>query len=239
MQTVIISIMILSVWSVVLKMTFCKTPAVFIIAAVSALLTGLAWPWAAGQSKTQIADWLANASLMADMAVFLTLEVALQMSFCVMFLSQQAGKAHKPIKKTIYHILNYFPGILYFFVLFALLITLIFALPGVSFTTISWTLAITVLLTLPLLVWLSYRLLPDESTRLEMLFLVNLLIALMGIIATVNGRTTVSSVNPVDWQSLLAVLVLVIIGAIAGFYLRRLHFRLKDKKRCTSPQAKN
>ena len=229
MQTVVISIMVLAVWSVILKMTFCKTPAIWIVAAVSAVLMGLAWPWAVEQSKTQIADWLANPSLMADIAVLITVEVAVQMSFCVMYLSQQ-DYSRKPLKRVLFVVLNYMPGILYFFVLFSLLVTLVFALPGVSFPVISWSLAAAVMLLLPLLVWLTYRLLPDESTRLEMLFLVNLLIALMGVIATVNGRTAMASVSSVEWQSLLTVLAIVLVGALAGFYLRRLRYRMRNSK---------
>jgi hypothetical protein len=225
MQTVVISIMVLAVWSVILKMTFCKTPAVWIVAVVSAVLIGSSWPWAVEQSKTQIADWLANPSLMADIAVLITVEVAVQMSFCVMFLSQQDNSRRKPLKRVLFVVLNYLPGILYFFVLFSLLVTLVFALPGVYFPVISWSLAAAVLLFVPLLVWLTYRLLPDESTRLEMLFLVNLLIALMGVIATVNGRTSMAGVNNVEWGSLLAVLAIVIVGATIGFFLRRLRKR--------------
>lgn len=229
MQTVVISIMVLAVWSAILKMTFCKTPAVWIVAAVSAVLMGLAWSWAVEQSKTQIADWLANPSLMADIAVLITVEVAVQMSFCVMYLSQQ-DYSRKPLKRVLFVVLNYMPGILYFFVLFSLLVTLVFALPGVSFPVISWSLAAAVMLLLPLLVWLTYRLLPDESTRLEMLFLVNLLIALMGIIATVNGRTAMASVSSVEWRSLLTVLAIVLVGALTGFYLRRLRFWMRNSK---------
>ncbi|MBR4217527.1 MAG: hypothetical protein IKR71_00585, partial [Bacteroidales bacterium] len=81
-----------------------------------------------------------------------------------MFLSQQDHSRCKPLKRVLFVVLNYLPGILYFFVLFSLLVTLVFALPGVSFPVISWSLAAAVLLFVPLLVWLTYRLLPDEST---------------------------------------------------------------------------
>lgn len=41
-------------------------------------------PYAIQQSKTQIADWLADAQLMLDTSVVLTVEVALQMAFCML-----------------------------------------------------------------------------------------------------------------------------------------------------------
>ena len=41
-------------------------------------------PYAIQQSKTQIADWLADVQLMLDTSVVLTVEVALQMAFCML-----------------------------------------------------------------------------------------------------------------------------------------------------------
>ena len=230
MQTVIISLMILSVWSTILKMSFGKIRSVLLISIISALLIGFAWPLAAEQSKTQIADWLADPSLMADIAVIITIEVGLQMSFCLMSLSYQDGQAEKKIKRILYHILKYFPGLLYFVVLFTSLVSLVFVLPGAPFSAISWSLAASVLLLLPLLSFLSQRLMPAPHTRLELLFLINLLIALMGIVATVNSRTSMIAVDNFKWESLLAVSALILFGSIVGFFWHRIRFHFKNKK---------
>ena len=229
MQTVIISLVILILLSTILKLSFGKTLTILLIAAGTAVLTWAAWPLAAVQSKTQIADWLANPSLMADIAVLITLEVSMQMAFSVMTIAYQKNNS-SAFKRILYHFLKYFPGILYFAVIFALLTTLIFALSGVSFSTISLGLALAVFVMLPLLAFLSKLILPDEQMRLELLFLINLLIALMGIIATVNGRTSMTAVNNVEWGSLAAVLTVVVVGACAGFIWRLVCFHFKEKK---------
>ena len=57
--------------------SFRKRGSVAAIAVVATLFVGLMWPYAIQQSKTQIADWLANVQLMLDTSVVLTVEVAL------------------------------------------------------------------------------------------------------------------------------------------------------------------
>lgn len=223
--------MILILGSTILKMSFGKTFSVLLITVATALFTYFAWHLAAEQSKTQIADWLANPTLMADIAVLITLEVALHISFCVMSLSNHGKNNQKKIKRIFYNLLKWFPGVLYLVVIFAFLTSLILVLPGVSFSTVSLIMALSVLVLLPLLTFLSKLIISEEYMRLELLFLVNLLIALLGIIATVNGRTTMTAVNNVNWLSLLGVMAIVLIGTSAGFLWRRIYFRLKEKKK--------
>ena len=64
-------------------------------------------------------------------------------------------------------------------------------------------------------------LLPEQELRLELLFLLNVLIAILGVIATVNGRTAVASVGNVDLNSLLAVIALFLFFALIGFVWSR------------------
>jgi len=82
-----------------------------------------------------------------------------------------------------------FPGLLYLVVIFSLQVQLIFMLPGVSFPLVSWSLAAAVSVFVVLGIWALRRLVPEEELRLELLFLVNAVIAALGVIATVNGRT--------------------------------------------------
>jgi UDP-N-acetylmuramyl pentapeptide phosphotransferase/UDP-N-acetylglucosamine-1-phosphate transferase len=73
-------------------------------------------------------------------------------------------------------------------------------------------------------------LLPETEVRLELSFMINALIAILGIVATVNGRTAVAGVSSVDRQSLAGVLALLIIGATAGFiiYNRKIKKQIKQ-----------
>ena len=71
MDTVVLVLMILTAFNFLLKQTFWKAMAVGILSIACALFAGLTWPYAIEQSKTQIADWLGNPSLMLDTSVFL------------------------------------------------------------------------------------------------------------------------------------------------------------------------
>lgn len=84
METVVVVLMILVCFNFMMKQTFRKRGLVAAIAVVATLFVGLMWPYAIQQSKTQIADWLANVQLMLDTSVVLTVEVALQMAFCML-----------------------------------------------------------------------------------------------------------------------------------------------------------
>ncbi len=226
METVVLVMMTVVCFNYLLKQTWRKPFYVAFSAVVCALLVGLAWPWAIEQSKNQIAGWLADSALMLDLAVLLTLEVALQMAFCIVAAHIHTAGRVKPSVVWIYRLLRWFPGLLVFPVLFSLLVAAIFALPGVSFPLVAWSLAAVVAVVIPLGRWALKHLLPEKEIRLELLFLANALIALLGIIATVNGRTAVAGVTSVDWPALGGVTSFVAAGLLLGVAV----FRIKQKR---------
>lgn len=230
METVVLVMMIVVCFNYLLKQTWRKPFYVAFSAVVCALLVGLAWPWAIEQSKNQIAGWLADSALMLDMAVLLTLEVALQMTFCVVAAHIHTAGRVKPSVVWIYRLLRWFPGLLVFPVLFSLLVAAIFALPGVSFPLTAWSLAAVVAAVIPLGRWALKLLLPEKEIRLELLFLTNALIAILGIIATVNGRTAVAGITSVDWPSLGGVMAFVAAGLLLGMAAFRIKQKLMNKK---------
>lgn len=219
METVVVVLMILVCFNFMMKQTYRKRWSVAAIAVVAALFVGLMWPYAIRQSKTQIADWLANTQLMLDTSVVLTVEVVLQMAFCML-------AAHVlttgPVKKRTlwaYRTLRWFPGILIFPVLFSGLVYLIFSFPGVSFSLIAWSMAAGVLVLIPVGTLLLRWLLPEKELRLELLFLTNALTAILGIIATVNGRTAVAGISEVDWGALAGLTALLATGGLIGWII--------------------
>ncbi|MBO5251482.1 MAG: hypothetical protein J6B31_05735 [Bacteroidaceae bacterium] len=222
METVVFVLMILVCFNFMLKQTYRKLVSVVVIAVVCALFVGLTWPYAIEQSKTQIADWLANPSLMLDTSVVLSVEVVLQMAFCMLAAHVQTTGVIKKRTLWSYRMLRWFPGILIFPVLFSGLVALIFAFPGVDFSKIAWSMAAGVLVIIPAGSWFIRWLLPEKEVRLELLFLCNALIAILGIIATVNGQTAVAGVGEVDWSALAGLLVLVGLGLVAGMLIRRI-----------------
>ena len=125
-----------------------------------------------------------------------------------------------------YIALKYFPGLLVFPVLFSLLVMVIFMLPGMSFQVVAWTLAVVLLVLTPALTYVLRWLLPERPIRLELLFLVEVLLGLMGIVGTVNGNTAVAGINSVDLKSLLGVVGIVIVGMALGLC----YYRVKMQK---------
>lgn len=231
METVVLVMMILVCFNYMLKQTYRKIYSVLLSAAVCALFVGLMWPYAIEQSKSQISDWLADSTLMLDIAVILTLEVAIQMSFCILSAHMQTSGKVKQITIWVYRILRWFPGVLIFPVLFSLLVSAIFALPGVSFSLVAWVLAAIVFFVIPLGSWIIRWLLPEKEIRLELFFLANALIAILGVIATVNGQTAVAGISEVDWSALGGIVVLLILGLAAGAIVYRIKLKRIIKNR--------
>ena len=216
MDTIVLILILLTAFNFLLKQTFWKPVAVGAAAGIATIFVILMWPYAIEQSKTQIADWLSDNQLMLDTSVVLTLEIVLQMAFCLLAVHVAN---YSPVKKRMmvaYRLLYWFPGVLIIPVLFFGLTQAIFSFPGVSFKLIAWLFGLFVFVVIPLGRWLIRWLLPEEDLRLELFFLTNALVAILGIIATVNGRTGVEGVGVVDWSALTGCVVLFLVGAIAG-----------------------
>lgn len=232
METVVVVLMILVCFNFMLKQTYRKLWSVAAIAVFCALFVGLMWPYAIEQSKTQIADWLANPALMLDTSVVLTVEVVLQLAFCMLAAHVMTTG---PIRKRtlwLYKALRWFPGLLIFPVLFSGLVALIFSFPGVSFSLIAWCAAAVILLLIPAGTFLLNWLLPEKEVRLELLFLTNSFIAVLGIITTVNGRTAVNGNTEVDWTALAGLIILTIFGCLTGLLVARIkHYRKLHKNK--------
>ena len=211
MDTVVLVLMLLIAFNFLLKQTFWKTVAVGIIATVAALFAGLMWPYAIEQSKKQIADWL---------------EVSLQMAYAMLAVHVASAYPVKPRTLLTYRFLRWFPGLLIFPVRVSGLVYLIFAFPGTPFTTVAWMYAACVLIAIPVGRWLLLYLLPEKELRLELFFLTNALVAILGIVATVNGRTSVAGVSEVNWGALAGVGGITIIGSAIGLVWRRVKKRI-------------
>ena len=65
---------------------------------------------------------------------------------------------------------------------------------------------------------------------MELLFLVEVLLGLMGIIGTVNGRTAVAGFNSFDALSLLGVIAIVIVGMAIGWGCYRIKMQRLSQK---------
>ncbi len=213
-------IMLTVSFSFLLKLTCHGWPGRVVLSALAALFVLLACDTATTQSKTQIADWLSQPDLMLDTSVWLTVDVAFQIAFCVLYAKKLAGPITRN-EKWMLAVCQWFPGLLIFPVLFAMLTRLIFSMPGTDFDTIGRITAAALLLVTPLLARGLELLLPEADIRLELMFMVNMLTAALGIVATVNGRTAAVGTNTVEWDALAAVAALVLAGAASGIFINR------------------
>lgn len=218
METVVIIIMVAVGFSFMLKLTFHQPSGAIAMALLASAFVFLTYEEATSQSKTQIADWIQNPSLMLDASVWLTIDVAFQICFCTIAAKKMSGELSKK-DKIAYQICLWIPGLLIFPVLFSALTQLIFALPGADFAVIGWSMTATVFVAVPLMAYFVKWLLPEIDIRLELMFMTNLLIAALGIVATVNGRTTTVGTNNVEWYALSAVFGLLVVGSVAGVLL--------------------
>lgn len=221
MDTVIWILILLTAFNFLLKQTFWSFRAVVFVALAAVVFVVAMWPYAIEQSKTQIADWLADTALMLDMAVVLTVEVALQMAFCLLSVHITNVSPVKKRMRVAWKILYRFPGVLVLPVLFFGLTQLIFALPGISFRFVAWGFGVAVLVLLPLGRWGVRWLVPEAELRMELLFLTNALVAVLGVIATVNGRTAVQGTAAADWAALGGCAGIFAVGALLGFLWRK------------------
>ncbi|MDE5687493.1 MAG: hypothetical protein K2I18_02565 [Paramuribaculum sp.] len=221
METVVMIIMLLVGMSFVLKLTCHSWAGIAALSILSAAFVGFANGFASQQSKTRIADWLGRPELMLDTSVLLTVDIFIQIFFCVLMARKLAGTLGRKGNIALQTAL-WFPGLLIFPVLFSLLVEVVFAMPGVDFGVIGWSTAAFLLMLMPLAAIGLKWLLPEVELRIELMFLINLLIAALGVVATVNGRTAATGTSSVEWGALAAVFGLLCAGGIAGIFYDRI-----------------
>lgn len=217
MYSFVVMLMILVCFNFIIKQTWHKWQSVLAQAAVAGIFTGAVWPFAVRQSRSQIEMWLSDSQLMLDTAVVVSIEVILQMAFCLLAARIMTSGRLKRSTILAYKILRWFPGVLIFAVLFSLTVFMIFSFPGVSFPVVSWCTGGAVAVIVAAGALGLKKLFPDKETRLELFFLSNVITAIVSVIATVNGQTAVAGVESVDYDALAGVLVLVAAVSLFGW----------------------
>lgn len=173
---IVILFLVLFVYS--LKQTFGTVRQVMIWAGVCALSVLLFGGEAISLSKSEIAAWLADKSLMKDIGVLVSLEVIANITFCVslVVIANTVSVSRKSILLNI--VLKWFPGICIFPALFYVLTMTIFALPGVDFDLIKYSISAIVLVCLPAFTLFVKFLLPEKEIRTEILFISSAVLAM-------------------------------------------------------------
>ena len=128
-------------------------------------------------------------------------------------------------------LLRWYPSLLLFPVLFYYLTEAIFRLPGVDFSVTSWSLAGIVVIAIPLLSRLMKYLVPEDDLRLEVHFLVSLFICILGLLTTVNGKTTYAATEEaLNWKAIILSIGLFVVLFLIGFAWNKLKWPLLQRR---------
>nr|MDE6264336.1 hypothetical protein [Paramuribaculum sp.] len=112
-------------------------------------------------------------------------------------------------------------------VMFSCLVELIFEFAGTDFFTVSYSLGAVIFIGFPALAAGLKYLMPEKPVRLELVFYSNCITAMLGVIATVNGRTAATGTNEINLPALGAIAALCVAGALAGLILHNHKNRIK------------
>jgi hypothetical protein len=226
MELVVQILMLFIVVGTAVRLSFERVWVSLLFGLVAAAFVYLTYPLAIEQTKTGLAGYIADRSLREYAAIFISLEVALLVGYSF----SRLELPHTRRARLIALGLRLYPGLLIFPVLFYLQSTLIFALPGVDFGIVSLLLALGSLLLLVGLGYLMRYLLPEEELRLEVYFLVQLFVFILGIIASVEETIrTAPTESPIEWRGLVLTLGVAGLCFLLGAFAQRIKQYLKHK----------
>ena len=213
--------------NVVLKLSFWKLWQHVLFAAVCFLLVGLATDVASEQSQVTLQTMLSNPKVLGNITVLLTVETAVCMAYCFTSLRTLfKGKESRWHK-----VLLWYPNLLIFPALFYVLTQAIFYYTGVSFEHIAFWIGASVIVFIILGSLGLQKLLPEKDLRLELHFLVSLLITLLGLIGTANGQILyVPQSEPINLKVLGGIFTFFIALFGIGFGFSKLYWFLRQRK---------
>lgn len=232
MQIILSILFLFIIVNCLLKLSFLSKWQVALFGVVCGIFVALTYPIATEQSKTEFDAYMQSPEVLKNMAVLITTESVIFFSYIMAVLQGELGVKEKWWIK----FLKWYPSLLIFPVLFFLQTELIFALPGVEFSTISYGFAAAVTVFIPALCGLFYYLFPERDMRLETHFLVTLFVCIIGLLTTVNGEVTYqASDQPTDWIAIgvaLSLFVVFFLLGVAGNKFKwAMYQKLKDRKK--------
>lgn len=238
MEVVVQILMLIVLLSTLLKLSLVRWGYVLGYALCLALFLALSYEASSLQTKAGIAQYLTERELREHTAIFVTIESVLFLAFSFgrLGLEQRATQTigNTPLSRWWYRLaqnsLTYFCGFLIAPVLFYVQTSLMFALPGMDFALVSYTLAGAVAVLLPALSYMCRRLIPEQELRLELLFIISALVFVLGIITTVDEQIRQAPEVPFDWRGGLIALVLFALCFLLGVYSHNIKLKLRNLK---------
>ncbi|AYM99149.1 hypothetical protein [Chryseobacterium sp. 3008163] len=199
-MNIIIDILILFIIiNTLLKLSFWKFWQILVMAILAGGFLFFVYPFAIEQSQVKMKEYLQNTEILSNIAILVTLESAICLSFCfTALLEYMNGKQSKWNS-----VLKFYPGLLIFPVLLYLLTQSFFTFTGFDFEVLSMLFAVIVIV---LIIGLSFGiryLVPEKDLRLEIHFLMSLFVAILGLIVTTSGKMVYVAVDePLNFQRL-------------------------------------
>ena len=213
--------------NVVLKLSFWKFWYTAVWGGIAFLFVYLATDFASEQSQVALDAMLNNPTVLSNITVLLTVETALCMAFCFSSLRTLFKGTQSKWNK----ILQWYPNLLLFPALFYLLTQSIFYFTGVSFAYIALGVGTVTFLCIVGGALGIKKLLPEKDLRLELHFLVSLLITLLGLISTANGQILyVPQSEPLNIQVLGTTFLFFILLFTIGFVLSKLYWKFRRNR---------
>lgn len=237
METIIQILMLFIMVSALFKLSFSSRTETIIYAIVCAAFLISTYSYSIEQTKDGIQAYVTDKSLREQAAILTTIESLLFIAFCFHSLApltaESEGRGWGP--RLGYRLLRLYPSLMLLPVLFYLQTTLIFSLPGIEFTLISYTLAGVALVGIPLLTWGVRSLLPDRELRLEVCFLVSLFVFVCGIITTVDDTLRYTPLSTqIEVEKLLAGLCAFALLFLLGYYMHRIKSLFSRRPKTTN-----
>lgn len=225
METVIQILMLFIVVGAAFKLSFASRTQTLIYALCCALFLIGTYGYSIEQTKDGIQAYVTDKALREQAAILTTVESLLFIAFCFLSLAPSGNDERGKWRGSAlaYRLLRFYPCLMLLPVLFYLQTTLIFSLPGIDFSLISYALAGATLVGIPLLTWGVRTLLPERELRLEVCFLVSLFVFVCGVITTVDDSLRYA---PLPTQIELDKLLMGLAGFALlfglGFYMHRI-----------------
>lgn len=212
--------------NVALKLSFWKLWQQLLFAVVTFGFIWFTTDFASEQSQVTLDTMIANPKVLSNITVLLTIETAVCIAFCFTSLRTIFKGKESYWNKLLY----WYPNLLLFPALFYILTQAIFYYTGTSFQLIALCIATVVSLLIVGGAQTLKTLLPEKDLRLELLFLISLLITLLGLISTANGQIIyVPQSEPLNFKVLGSIFLFVLLLFGIGFGINKYYWSIKKK----------
>lgn len=170
--------------SCLLKCSFYSRRGIIAAALAWALFAKLVTPLLTELSRTEWESWFASRRQMLDLTVCVVLEASLMLGFCFNKVSPESSSRSGWSARIVRRLLGLYPGLLAGGALCHLSLWLLYSVPGLDFSLFSWMAATITFILFWGGIQLTRFLLNEEEVRLELLFIVNMLLIVLGIIGS-------------------------------------------------------